>query len=173
MNANVNMSENKNNNNNNSIETTAITADNSDTIHMSNVTTSSSMLAADVTSAATVLTPTITVVEAAVAASSTVNNNTLSLPATASNASTNSTMNGVPIDGETQNMRLILPVFIQNERKYSQPERQRKIQSSPVKSMRRFSQDSSELLGKHLNVSRPKSNRSRAHSVFRYFLKKY
>lgn len=53
---------------------------------------------------------------------------------------------------EVNNMRMILPVFIQNERKHSQPERQRQIQSSPVKSMRRFSQDS-DYLGRQLNVS--------------------
>lgn len=162
MNTNANTSENKNNNshnNDNSIETSAITANNSNTVHMNNNATTSSCTptaGADVTSSATVLTPMITVVEAGEVASTTTNNNnnTLSLPAPA-NITTNSTMNEAPTDGDAQNMRLILPVFIQNERKYSQPERQRKIQSSPVKSIRRFSQDSSELLGKHLNVSHP------------------
>lgn len=49
---------------------------------------------------------------------------------------------------DTNSMRIILPVFIENEQKYAQMERRRKIQSSPAKSMRRFSQDS-------LNSERP------------------
>lgn len=55
-------------------------------------------------------------------------------------------------ENEVNNMRLILPAFIQNERKYSQTER-RKIQSSPIKSKRRYSQDS-DYLSRQLNVSR-------------------
>lgn len=47
---------------------------------------------------------------------------------------------------DTNSMRIILPVFIENEQKYAQMgQRQRKIQSSPGKSMRRFSQDSTAL----------------------------
>lgn len=45
---------------------------------------------------------------------------------------------------DANSMRIILPVFIENEQKYAQMERRRKIQSSPAKSMRRFSQDSSK-----------------------------
>lgn len=45
-------------------------------------------------------------------------------------------------DNETNSMRIILPVFIENEQKYAQHDRKRKIQSSPVK---RSSQDSSSL----------------------------
>lgn len=52
-------------------------------------------------------------------------------------------------ENDVQNMRFILPAFIQNERKYSQSDR-RKIQSSPIKSKRRFSQDSA-FLSKHIN----------------------
>lgn len=144
-----------------------ITDNSNRTIHMNNGTTySNSNASTDITSSVAALTPMITVVEAATATSSTLsNNNTSSLPATVKNISLNSTMNGATAsDGESQNMRLILPVFIQNERKHSQPERQRKIQSSPVKSMRRFSQDSSEFLGKHLNVSR--SSKTKWNSFF-------
>lgn len=169
MNVNTTTSVNKNNNNKIAVSK-AKTAGNSNTIPMNNnnATTSNSTLpaAADIasaaaaavaTTAAAVLTPTITVIDAAVVTSNAANNtNTPSLPAPAKNAPTNALTNGESAnDGDAQNMRLILPVFIQNERKYSQPERQRKIQSSPVKSMRRFSQDSSEILEKQLNVSRP------------------
>lgn len=45
---------------------------------------------------------------------------------------------------DANSMRIILPVFIENEQKYAQMERRRKIQSSPAKSMRRFSQESSK-----------------------------
>lgn len=157
MNSNVTTKENKNNNNN-STETKAITATSSNAIPMNNnnetAFSNTMTAAADVTSSITAtasaaLTPIITVVEAAVGASNAANNSASTLPVPAKNVTNKSTMN----DSETQNMRLILPVFIQNERKYSQPERQRKIQSSPVKSMRRFSQDSSEILDKYLNVS--------------------
>lgn len=132
----------------------ATTTDNSNrTIHMNNGTTySNSNATADITSSVAALTPMITVVEAATATatSSTLSNsNTPSLPAFVTNASLTA----------SDDMRLLLPVFIQNERKHSQPERQRKIQSSPVKSMRRFSQDSAEFLGKHLNVSRSIHNK--------------
>lgn len=132
-------------NNNNSIEATYANTKmgNSNSMDINMVTTSSSTLHI----------PMITVVEAATAAASIASN----APAiqTAANVSTSSIMTSLPSNGDAQNMRLILPVFIQNERKCSQPGRQRKIQSSPVKSMRRFSQDSSDLLGKHLNVSQP------------------
>lgn len=47
-------------------------------------------------------------------------------------------------DNETNSMRVILPVFIENEQKYAQHDRKRKIQSSPAKSMQRFNQDSLE-----------------------------
>lgn len=43
---------------------------------------------------------------------------------------------------EADSLRVILPAFIENEQKHSQLERVRNIQSSPVKMMRRFSQDS-------------------------------
>lgn len=49
---------------------------------------------------------------------------------------------------DTNSMRIILPVFIENEQKYAQMERRRKIQSSPAKTMRRFSEES-------LNSERP------------------
>lgn len=55
-------------------------------------------------------------------------------------------------DSEVNNLRLILPAFIEQEQKNSQIDRLRKIQSSPVKSLRRFSQGS-DYLGRHLNVS--------------------
>lgn len=57
-----------------------------------------------------------------------------------------------PNNNGTNSMRVILPVFIENEQKYAQLERIRKIQSSPAKSMRRFSQDSSSL-DRLMNVS--------------------
>lgn len=53
-------------------------------------------------------------------------------------------------DHET--MRIILPVFLENEQKYAQVERKRKIYSSPAKSMRRFSQDSASF-ERQINVS--------------------
>lgn len=47
---------------------------------------------------------------------------------------------------ETNSMRFILPAFLQNEQKYSEMERARKIQSSPLNArQRRFSQDSAYL----------------------------
>lgn len=47
---------------------------------------------------------------------------------------------------DTHSMRVILPVFIENEQKYAQMEqRRRKIHSSPAKTLRRFSQESSAL----------------------------
>lgn len=49
-------------------------------------------------------------------------------------------------------MRTILPMFIENEQKNSQPVRLRNIQSSPVRFMRRFSTDSN-YLEKPFNVS--------------------
>lgn len=52
--------------------------------------------------------------------------------------------------GDANNMRFILPAFIHNERKHSQPER-RKLRSSPMIS-RRFSDDS-DSIGRNLNVS--------------------
>lgn len=54
-------------------------------------------------------------------------------------------LNSEPCVNETHSMRVILPVFIENEQKYAQVEyqRQRKIQSSPAKAMRRCSHDSS------------------------------
>lgn len=55
-------------------------------------------------------------------------------------------------DGDTKSMRIILPVFLENEQKYAQVERKRKIHSSPAKSMRRFSQDSA-YMERQLNVS--------------------
>lgn len=55
-------------------------------------------------------------------------------------------------DGDTKSMRIILPVFLENEQKYAQVERKRKIHSSPAKSMRRFSQDSA-YTERQLNVS--------------------
>lgn len=57
------------------------------------------------------------------------------------------TINDADADAnDTSSMRIILPVFIENEQKYAQMgQRQRKIQSSPGKSMRRFSQDSMAL----------------------------
>lgn len=57
------------------------------------------------------------------------------------------TINDADADAnDTNSMRIILPVFIENEQKYAQMgQRQRKIQSSPGKSMRRFSQDSLAL----------------------------
>lgn len=54
-------------------------------------------------------------------------------------------------ENEVNNMRTILPAFIHNERKYSQTER-RKIQSSPIKSKRRYSQDS-DYRNSQFNVS--------------------
>lgn len=57
-----------------------------------------------------------------------------------------------PSDNDTSAMRNILPVFIENEQKYAQVERKRKIQSSPAKSLRQYSQDSSSL-EQQLNVS--------------------
>lgn len=54
---------------------------------------------------------------------------------------------------ETNAMRVLLPAFIQNEQKYSEMDRIRKIQSSPMKStQRRFSQDSA-YLDRQWNVS--------------------
>lgn len=53
---------------------------------------------------------------------------------------------------DANSMRIILPVFIENEQKYAQIERRRKIQSSPAKTMRRSSQDSSKSERPH-NVS--------------------
>lgn len=57
------------------------------------------------------------------------------------------TINDAEADAnDTNSMRIILPVFIENEQKYAQMgQRQCKIQSSPGKSMRRFSQDSTAL----------------------------
>lgn len=55
-------------------------------------------------------------------------------------------------NNEIHSMRVILPVFIENEQKYAQVERKRKIQSSPAKAMRSFSQDSTQL-EHQLNVS--------------------
>lgn len=50
--------------------------------------------------------------------------------------------NGVSENDTANSMRIILPVFLENEQKHAQVERKRKIHSSPAKSMRRFSQDS-------------------------------
>lgn len=55
-------------------------------------------------------------------------------------------------ENEVKSMRLILPAFIENEQRYAQVEHKRKIQSSPAKSMRRFSQDST-YLDRQMNVS--------------------
>lgn len=55
-------------------------------------------------------------------------------------------------DNETNAMRVILPVFIENEQKYAQHDRKRQIQSSPAKSMHRFYQDSSSI-ERQLHVS--------------------
>lgn len=59
----------------------------------------------------------------------------------------NTTINDADANAnDTNSMRIILPVFIENEQKYAQMEhRRRKIQSSPAKAMRRFSQDLSAL----------------------------
>lgn len=59
----------------------------------------------------------------------------------------NTTINDADADAnDTNSMRIILPVFIENEQKYAQMEQHRRqIQSSPGKSMRRFSQDSKAL----------------------------
>lgn len=54
---------------------------------------------------------------------------------------------------DTNNLRVILPAFIQNEQLHSQTMERRIIHSSPVKSSRRFSQDS-QIIGRQLNVSR-------------------
>lgn len=48
-------------------------------------------------------------------------------------------------DNASNAIRTMLPTFIENEQKYAQVERKRKIHSSPAKSLRRFSQDSSSL----------------------------
>lgn len=63
------------------------------------------------------------------------------------------TINDADVDtNDTNSMRIILPVFIENEQKYAQMgQRQRKIQSSPGKSMRRFSQESTTLEQQHQN----------------------
>lgn len=55
----------------------------------------------------------------------------------------NITINDADADAnDTKSMRIILPVFIENEQRYAQMEhRRRKIQSSPAKAMRRFSQN--------------------------------
>lgn len=55
-------------------------------------------------------------------------------------------------ENEINRMRLILPTFIANEQKYAQTERRRNIQSSPAKSLRRYSQNSSHV-ERQLNVS--------------------
>lgn len=55
----------------------------------------------------------------------------------------NTTINDVDVDSsDTQSMRIILPVFIENEQKYAQlDQRRRKTHSSPAKTVRRFSQE--------------------------------
>lgn len=55
-------------------------------------------------------------------------------------------------ENEINRMRVILPTFIENEQRYAQTERRRKIQSSPAKSVRRYSQNSSHM-ERQLNVS--------------------
>lgn len=52
---------------------------------------------------------------------------------------------------DANNLRIILPAFIQNEQLHSQTMERRIIHSSPVKSSRRFSQDS-QIIGRQLNV---------------------
>lgn len=162
MNADAAMSENKNKN----AGTEATTIDDLNTVPVNSnntnnlngdVTRSSSPVVSNVTtiiSSGSTVTPMIAIIEAAVVASKPKISDASTLPVPPKNAPKTTMTETIADDDETQNMRLILPVFIQNERKYSQPERQRKIQSSPVKSMRRFSQDSSEIQNKHLNVSR-------------------
>lgn len=51
----------------------------------------------------------------------------------------------VPNTSDESAMRIILPVFIENEQRYAQMERVRKVQSSPAKAMRRFSQNSTTI----------------------------
>lgn len=53
---------------------------------------------------------------------------------------------------DPQNLRIILPAFIQNEKQHSQTTEFRQIHSSPTKSTRRFSQDSFTF-SKQLTVS--------------------
>lgn len=65
-------------------------------------------------------------------------------------------------DNETNSMRVILPVFIENEQKYAQHDRKRKIQSSPAKSMHRIHQDSSSV-ERQLHVSWMTINRNGDH----------
>lgn len=60
--------------------------------------------------------------------------------------------NGVSQNDTANSMRIILPVFLENEQKHAQVERKRKIHSSPAKSMRRFSQDSA-CMERQLSVS--------------------
>lgn len=60
--------------------------------------------------------------------------------------------NGTSENDTTNSMRIILPVFLENEQKHAQVERKRQIQSSPAKSVRRFSQDSA-YLDRQKNVS--------------------
>lgn len=60
--------------------------------------------------------------------------------------------NGVSENDTANSMRIILPVFLENEQKHAQVERKRKIHSSPAKSMRRFSQDSA-CMERQLSVS--------------------
>lgn len=57
------------------------------------------------------------------------------------------------VKNDTDKMRVLLPMFIKNEQVYSQTERARKIQSSPAKSVRRFSQEDSVHIEKLNNVS--------------------
>lgn len=71
---------------------------------------------------------------------------------------------------DTNSMRIILPVFIENEQKYAQMERRRKIQSSPAKTMRRFSQDSSKLerppnVSKNLTIHQFEVNRRKNETI--------
>lgn len=71
---------------------------------------------------------------------------------------------------DTNSMRIILPVFIENEQKYAQMERRRKIQSSPAKTMRRFSQDSSKLerppnVSKNLTIHQFEVNQRKTETI--------
>lgn len=53
----------------------------------------------------------------------------------------------------TNNLHVILPTFIQNEKQNSNPiTAPKRIQSSPAKAQRRFSQDSGMLRNKSVNV---------------------
>lgn len=69
----------------------------------------------------------------------------------------NTTINDADADSsDTQSMRIILPVFIENEQKYAQMDQhRRKIHSSPAKTTRRFSQDSTALEQQQQKSSHP------------------